>query len=163
MEEPLNNGYSADFEGRINLIEPDNHKGVEGKSDYDLAHKDIVMIKSIEKHLKLFDIFKIRNTQLIILILAGAKTLASEAGRFSIEEAQEYLSYMSKRSRDRVIRELQDKGWIVFDGFDYEVPGKVSTLASTTVKPLILLISLPVSKVYQIRGFIKLLSDFSFC
>ena len=131
MEEPLKNEYNAGSVGSINFIDYNNHKGVEGKSDYDLAHKDIVMIKSIEKHLKLFDIFKIRNTQLIILILAGAKTLASEAGRFSIEEAQEYLSYMSKRSRDRVIRELQDKGWIVFDGFDYEVPGKVRSFLSS--------------------------------
>ncbi|AFQ45267.1 hypothetical protein [Desulfosporosinus meridiei] len=131
MEDTLNNEHSAGSAGRINFINSNNRKGVEGKSDYDLAHKDIVMIKSIEKHLKLFDIFKIRNTQLIILILAGAKTLAGEAGRFSIEEAQEYLSYMSKRSRDRVIRELQDKGWIVFDGFDYEVPGKVRSFLSS--------------------------------
>lgn len=27
---------------------------IEEKSDYDLAHKDILMIKSIERHLKLF-------------------------------------------------------------------------------------------------------------
>ncbi|MEA5024240.1 hypothetical protein SDC9_09351 [bioreactor metagenome] len=79
------------------------------KNDYDLAHKDIVMVRNIEKHLKLFEIFKLRNSQMIILILAGAKTLASEAGRFSLEEAQKYLSYMSKRTRDKVLKELQEE------------------------------------------------------
>ncbi|AGA68060.1 hypothetical protein Desdi_0522 [Desulfitobacterium dichloroeliminans LMG P-21439] len=101
------------------------------KNDYDLAHKDIVMVRNIEKHLKLFEIFKLRNSQMIVLILAGAKTLASEAGRFSLEEAHKYLGYMSKRTRDKVLRELQEKGWIVFDGFDYEVPGKVRSFLSS--------------------------------
>lgn len=100
-------------------------------NDYDLSHKDIVMVKNIEKHFKLFDIFKLRNPQMITLILAGAKTLASEAGRFSIEEAQNYLGYMSKKNRDRVIKELLEKGWIEFDGFDYEVPGKVRSFLSS--------------------------------
>lgn len=100
-------------------------------NDYDLSHKDIVMVKNIEKHFRLFDIFKLRNPQMITLILAGAKTLASEAGRFSIEEAQNYLGYMSKKNRERVIKELLDKGWIGFDGFDYEVPGKVRSFLSS--------------------------------
>ncbi len=102
-----------------------------GKKDYDLSHKDIIMVKSIEKHLKLFEIFRLRNSQLITLILAGAKTLASEAGRFSMEEAQKHLNYLSKKTRDRVIKELCEKGWIVFDGFDYEIPGKVRSFLSS--------------------------------
>lgn len=99
--------------------------------DYDLSHKDITMVKNIERHFRLFEIFKIRNPQMITLILAGAKTLASEAGRFSIDDAQNFLGYMSKKSRDRVIRELLEKGWIEFDGFDYEVPGKVRSFLSS--------------------------------
>jgi hypothetical protein len=121
---------SIDSAARINLIDLDDQKE-EAKNDYDLTHKDIVMVKSIEKHLKLFEIFKLRNTQMIILTLAGAKTLASEAGRFSMEEAQKYLSYLSKRTRDKVLRELMEKGWIIFDGFDYEVPGKVRSFLSS--------------------------------
>jgi len=38
-----------------------------------------------------------------------------------------------------------------------------STLASLTVKPLTSLEFIPISKVYQIRSFLKLLSDLSFC
>lgn len=127
MGKPQKNIDSA---ARINLIDLDDQKE-EAKNDYDLTHKDIVMVKSIEKHLKLFEIFKLRNTQMIILTLAGAKTLASEAGRFSMEEAQKYLGYLSKRTRDKVLRELMEKGWIIFDGFDYEVPGKVRSFLSS--------------------------------
>lgn len=118
-------------ESMLNSVDSDSHSFEESKNDYDLSHKDIVMVKNIEKHLRLFDIFKLRNSQMITLILAGAKTLASEAGRFSIEEAQNYLSYMSKKNRDKVIKELLDKGWIVFDGFDYEIPGKVRSFLSS--------------------------------
>jgi hypothetical protein len=113
------------------LAHPDNDTIEMGKNDYDLSHKDIIMVKNIEKHLKLFEIFRIRDPKLITLILAGAKTLASEAGRFSIEEAQTFLIYMSKKTRDRVIKELVEKGWIVFDGFEYEVPGKVRAFLSS--------------------------------
>jgi hypothetical protein len=101
------------------------------QNDYDLSHKDIVMVRSIEKHLKLFDIFKLRNSQMITLVLAGAKTLASEAGRFTIEEAQNHLSYISKKNRNRIIKELIEKGWIIFDGFDYEVSGKVRSFLTS--------------------------------
>ncbi|MBP1999667.1 hypothetical protein J2Z69_000686 [Paenibacillus shirakamiensis] len=114
-----------------NMFNSDSHSFEELKNDYDLSHKDILMVKNIEKHLRLFDIFKLRNSQMITLILAGAKTLASEAGRFSIEDAQNYLSYISKKNRDKVIKELLEKGWIVFDGFDYEIPGKVRSFLSS--------------------------------
>ena len=40
---------------------------------------------------------------------------------------------------------------------------KYSTLASTTVNPLISPVFLPVSKVYQIRAFIKFFSSIPFC
>lgn len=113
------------------FTDSDEHNIEEAKNDYDLSHKDILMVKSIEQHLKLFEIFKLRNSQMITLILAGAKTLASEAGRFSIEEAHNYLNYMSKKTRDRIMRELSEKGWIVFDGFDYEIPGKVRSFLSS--------------------------------
>lgn len=123
------NEYNLSSPNRSNLNDPNN--GEVAKNDYDLTHKDIIMVKNIEKHLKLFEIFKLRNIQMIILILAGAKTLASEAGRFSMEEAQKYLGYMSKTTRDKVLRELLEKGWIIFDGFDYEVPGKVRAFLSS--------------------------------
>ncbi|MFT4147002.1 MAG: hypothetical protein QM644_21385 [Mobilitalea sp.] len=122
--------YNIDITNETNFIRP-NKNNIEEKSDYDLAHKDILMIKSIERHLKLFDIFKLRNSQMIVLVLAGAKTLASEAGRFTLEEAYKYLNYMSKKNRDKVFKELQDKGWIIFDGFDYEVPGKIRSFLSS--------------------------------
>lgn len=112
-------------------IDHEDENVEEAKNDYDLSHKDIVMVKNIEKHLKLFEIFRLKNSQLITLILAGAKTLASEAGRFSMEEAQKHLSYMSKRTRNKVIKELAQKCWIEFDGFDYEVPGKVRSFLSS--------------------------------
>lgn len=122
--------YSVDTAKEINLVSY-NENNIEEKSDYDLAHKDILMIKSIERHLKLFDIFKLRNPQMIVLILAGAKTLASEAGRFTLEEVNRYLNYMNKKNRDKVFKELLDKGWIIFDGFDYEVPGKIRSFLSS--------------------------------
>lgn len=68
---------------------------------------------------------------MIVLILAGAKTLASDAGRFTLDEAYRYLNYMSKKNRDKVFKELLDKGWIIFDGFDYEVPGKIRSFLSS--------------------------------
>lgn len=131
MGEPLKLEYIEDTDSRKRFVDYVDHCVGEAKSDYDLVHKDIVMVKSIEKHLKLFEIFKLRNSQMIILTLAGAKTLASEAGRFSLEEAHKYLSYMSRRTQDRVLRELLDKGWIIFDGFDYEIPGKVRSFLSS--------------------------------
>lgn len=131
MVQPPGIQQNEDIARKTYFIDPEDNNVEESKSDYDLSHKDIVMVRSIEKHLKLFEIFKLRNFQIITLILAGAKTLASEAGRFSIEEAQKYLSYMSKRTRDRVIRELQEKEWIVFDGFDYEMPGKVRSFLTS--------------------------------
>ncbi|SHN55763.1 hypothetical protein [Desulfitobacterium chlororespirans] len=123
------NKYNSSSPDRTNLNDLNN--GEESKNDYNLTHKDIIMVKNIEKHLKLFEIFKLRNTQTIVLILAGAKTLASETGRFSMEEAQKYLGYMSKTTRDKVFRELLEKGWIIFDGFDYEIPGKVRAFLSS--------------------------------
>jgi len=114
-----------------NIIEKYEDQSIKEKSDYDLSHKDVVMVRNIQKHLKLFEIFRLRSSQMITLVLAGAKTLASEAGRFSIEEAHNYLSYMSKRTRDKVIKELLEKEWISFDGFDYEVPGKVRSFISS--------------------------------
>lgn len=131
LGEPLKKEHNAESPRRLNSIDFDDYNIEEAKNDYDLSHKDIIMVRSIERHLKLFEIFKLRNAQMIILILAGAKTLASEAGRFSLEEAQKYLGYMSKRTRDKVIRELLEKGWIIFDGFDYEVPGKVRSFLSS--------------------------------
>lgn len=131
LVEPLQKEQNIECENCISFIAIDDKNVDEVKSDYDLWHKDIIMVRSIEKHLKLFDIFKLRDAQMIILILAGAKTLASEAGRFSLEEAQKYLSYLSKRSRDRVIKELLEKGWILSDGFDYEIPGKVRSFLSS--------------------------------
>jgi len=131
LGEPLKLEYIEDTDSRKRFVDYVDHCVGEAKSDYDLVHKDIVMVKSIEKHLKLFEIFKLRNSQMIILTLAGAKTLASEAGRFSLEEAHKYLSYMSRRTQDRVLRELLDKGWIIFDGFDYEIPGKVRSFLSS--------------------------------
>ncbi|MCE5171822.1 hypothetical protein LQV63_21315 [Paenibacillus profundus] len=127
MEETLIKNHDS---GPV-MSDSDDHNLEAAVSDYNLSHKDIAMVKKIEKHLKLFDIFRLRSPKLITLILAGAKTLASEAGRFSMDEAQKYLGYMSKRTRDRVIKELKDKGWIVFDGFEYEVPGKVRSFLSS--------------------------------
>lgn len=132
LGEPFKIEQTLQTASSVKLAHNNDYADVDSaKSDYDLSHKDIVMVRNIEKHLKLFEIFKLRNSQMIILILAGAKTLASEAGRFSLEEAQKYLSYMSKRTRARVLRELQEKSWIVFDGFDYEVPGKVRSFLSS--------------------------------
>jgi len=125
LEELLNYNDCTELVNEIKISDSDDNNVEEAKSDYNLSHKDIAIVRSIEKHLKLFEIFKLRNSQMIILILAGANTLISEVGRFSLEEAQKHLGYMSKRTRDRVLKELLEKGWIIFDGFDYEVPGKV--------------------------------------
>ena len=99
--------------------------------DYHLHHKDILMVRSIEKNMKLFEVFRVRNKQMITLILAGARTLASEAGRFSMEDARKLLGYMSKRTQDKVLKELSENQWIVFDGFDYEMPVAVRSFISS--------------------------------
>jgi hypothetical protein len=53
----------------------------------------IVVLAIIEKHLKLFETSKLRISKVIILVLAGTKTLAGEVGRFSIKGAI-YLCYL---------------------------------------------------------------------
>lgn len=108
---------------------PEAAEGISG--DYYIKHKDILMVRSIEKHLKLFDVFRVRDKHVIALVLAGARTLATETGRFSMEDARKFLGYMSKKAQDKVLKELIENRWIIFDGFDYEMPGTVRSLISS--------------------------------
>ncbi|WP_050810369.1 hypothetical protein [Desulfitobacterium hafniense] len=98
------------------------------KDDYKLNHPDINDAKKIEEHFQLFDIFRIRNRQTITLILAGAKSIATNLGQFTMEEAHNILGYMNKHNRDKVLSELIKSGWIVSDGFYCRMPGRVRSL-----------------------------------
>ncbi|NJD04590.1 MAG: hypothetical protein FIA99_18795, partial [Ruminiclostridium sp.] len=68
--------------------------------DYHLNHPDINEAKKLEEHFKLFDIFRVRNPQMITLILAGAKSIATTLGQFTLEEANNILGYTKKSNRD---------------------------------------------------------------
>jgi len=118
-EPPIDNESSQDSSQEMSLNQLD---------DYHLNHPDINEAKKLEEHFKLFDIFRVRNPQMITLILAGSKSIATTLGQFTLEEANNILGYMKKSNRDKVIRELSKNGWIVSDGFYYRMPGRVRSL-----------------------------------
>ncbi|MBN7772639.1 hypothetical protein [Clostridium aminobutyricum] len=114
--------------GSESLQDPSQEMPLNQPDDYHLNHPDINEAKRLEEYFKLFDIFRGRNPQMITLIFAGAKSIATTLGHFTMEEANNILGYMKKSNRDKVIRELSKSGWIVSDGFHYRMPGRVRSL-----------------------------------
>ncbi|AIF53530.1 hypothetical protein [Pelosinus sp. UFO1] len=96
--------------------------------DYELNQPDITAAKKLEEHYALFDIFKIRDTQLVTLILAAARTLAGKFGTMTNSEIDSALSYMKKQTRVQVIKHLRDAGWLQYNGVDFEMPDRARSL-----------------------------------
>ncbi len=104
---------------------------------YDLNHPDIEAAKKIEQYYELFDVFTIKDKEVITLILASSLTIIKSFGIFSKDELYNILSYMSEYNRKKVVDHLCRKEWIKFNGIDFEMPDRVKSFVKFLFTSLI--------------------------
>jgi hypothetical protein len=102
---------------------------IENFGDYDIPNEDINQAKMIEPFYDLFRLFTLRNDETITLALAAIRSLARQTdGYFTREQMNLSLNYLSTEYRSKVIKALQDYGWISTNGLRYEIPERVRNL-----------------------------------
>lgn len=96
--------------------------------DYNLNKDDIIDAKRIEPYYKVFGVFNLKDPKMTTLVLAAARTISRQGGiltRFALEEL---LNYMQKSTRNKVIKHLIKYEWVIFNGIDYQMPGRIVSL-----------------------------------
>ena len=97
------------------------------EDDYDSSHDHIVAAKKLEPYYPLFEVFRTRDTKMVTLILAAARTIYETLGTFSYFELDQALSYLHKKNRQQVIDHLRKSQWIEYNGVDYEMSDRVKS------------------------------------
>ncbi|MTV50972.1 hypothetical protein GJ688_18815 [Heliobacillus mobilis] len=101
------------------------------QKDYDITHSDVIAAKKLEPYFHMLNIFRTQDPKFMVLILAGARTIASSrAGFFSISDVDSLLTYMTKANRNKVFKYLRNHKWIVHNGLEYEMPTHIRALLS---------------------------------
>ncbi len=96
--------------------------------DYNLTKDDIVDAKKIEPYYKIFGVFNLKDPKMTTLALASARTISRYGGIITRIELDEILNYMQKSTRNKVIKHLIKYEWIIFNGIDYQMPGRIVSL-----------------------------------
>ncbi len=96
--------------------------------DYNLNKDDIIDAKKIEPYYKMFGVFNIQDPRMTTLVLASARTISRHGGNLSRSELDDILNYMQKSMRRKVISYLIKYEWILFNGIDYQMPGRIVSL-----------------------------------
>lgn len=96
--------------------------------DYNLNKDDIIDAKKIEPYFKMFGVFNIQDPRMTTLVLASARTISRHGGNLSRSELDDILNYMQKSMRRKVINYLIKYEWILFNGIDYQMPGRIVSL-----------------------------------
>ncbi|SHJ13191.1 hypothetical protein [Propionispora hippei] len=97
------------------------------EDDYDSSHDHIVAAKKLEPYYPLFEVFRTRDTKMVTLILAAARTIYETLGTFSYFELDQALGYLHKKNRHQVIDYLRRSRWIEHNGIDYEMSDRVKS------------------------------------
>ncbi|WP_425801208.1 hypothetical protein ACHOLT_12760 [Desulfitobacterium sp. Sab5] len=96
--------------------------------DYSLNKDDIIDAKQIEPYYKIFGIFNLKDPKMTTLVLAAARTISRQGGISTRFELDDLLNYMQKTTRNKVIKHLIKYEWVVFNGIDYQMPGRIVSL-----------------------------------
>lgn len=97
-------------------------------SDYSLNKDDITDAKRIEPYYKIFGIFNLKDPKMTTLVLAAARTISRRGGILARFELEESLNYLQKSTRSKVVAHLIKYEWVIFNGIDYQMPGRIVSL-----------------------------------
>ncbi|RED51782.1 hypothetical protein DFP98_16311 [Cohnella phaseoli] len=96
--------------------------------DYNLNKDDIIDAKKIEPYYKMFGVFNLKDPKMTTLVLAAARTISRQGGILTRSELDGLLNYMQKSTRNKVIKNLLKYEWVIFNGIDYQMPGRIVSL-----------------------------------